>query len=63
MAAASLDSMRDLLREMSARQAGQAGTVDVQGLSWRLAGMARHLDRMVMMEEDAASRAREEDKR
>ncbi len=60
MAAASLDSMRDLLREMSTRQAGQAGTENVQGLSWRLANVARHLNGMVMVEEDVASRAREE---
>ena len=52
--------MRDLLREMSTRQAGQAGTEDVQGLSWRLADVAGRLDGMVMMEEDAVSRAREE---
>jgi hypothetical protein len=32
-AAASLDSMRDLLQELSTRQAGQAGTKDIQGLS------------------------------
>ncbi len=60
MAAGSLDSMRDLLREMSPRQAGQAGSQDVQGLSWRLADVAGRLDKMVMMEEDAESRAREE---
>jgi hypothetical protein len=60
LAAASLDSMCNLLREMSTRQAGQAGAEDVQGLSWRLAEVAGRLDRMVMMEEDAASRAREE---
>jgi hypothetical protein len=60
LAAASLDSMRDLLREMSTPQAGQAGTKVVQGLSWRLADVAGRLDGMVMMEEDAASRAREE---
>ncbi len=55
--------MRDLLREMSTRQAGQAGqagTEDIQGLFWRLADVAGHLDGMVMMEEDVASRAREE---
>jgi hypothetical protein len=52
--------MRDLLREMLTRQAGRAGTKDVQGLSWRLADVAGHLDGMVMMEEDVASRAREE---
>ncbi len=60
LAAASLDWMRDLLREMSTHQAGQAGTEDVQGLSWRLADVAGRLDGMVMMEEYAASRAREE---
>jgi hypothetical protein len=60
LAAVSLDSMRDLLREMSTRQAGQAGTEDVQGLSWRLADAAGRLNRMVMVEEDVASRAREE---
>ncbi len=60
MAAASLDSMRNLLRDMSTHQAGQAGTEDVQGLSWRLADVAGHLDGMVMMEEDTASRVREE---
>ena len=60
LAAASFDSMRDLLREMSTRQAGQAGTEDVQGLSWRLADMAGRLNGMVMVEEDAESRAREE---
>jgi hypothetical protein len=52
--------MRDLLREMSTRQAGQAGTEDVQGLSWRLADVAGRLNGMVLVEEDAASRAREE---
>ncbi len=52
--------MRELLREMSTRQAGQAGTEDVQGLSWRLADVAGCLNGMVMVEEDAASRAREE---
>jgi hypothetical protein len=52
--------MRDLLREMSTRQAGQAGTEDDRGLSWMLANVAGRLDGMVMMEEDAASRAREE---
>ncbi len=61
MAAASLDSMRDLLQEMLTRQAEQAGTEDVQGLSWRLANVAGHLDGMVMNQEDAASRAREEE--
>ncbi len=60
MVAASLDSMRNLLREMLMRQAGQAGTEDVQGLSWRLADVAGRLDGMVMTEEDVASRAREE---
>jgi hypothetical protein len=52
--------MRDLLWEMSTRQARQARTEDVRGLSWRLADMAGHLDGMVMMGENAASRAREE---
>jgi hypothetical protein len=60
LAAVSLDSMRNLPREMSTRQAGQARTEDIQGLSWRLADVAGRLDGMVMMEEDAASRAREE---
>jgi hypothetical protein len=60
LAVTSLDLMRDLLWEMSTHQAGQAGTKDVRGLSWRLADVAGHLDGMVMMEEDAASRAREE---
>ncbi len=59
-AVASLDLMRDLLREMSTRQTGQARTEDVRGLSWRLANVAEHLDGMVNMEEGAASRAREE---
>jgi hypothetical protein len=52
--------MRDLLREMLTRQARQAGTEDIRGLSWRLADVAGRLDGMVMMEEDMASRAREE---
>ncbi len=52
--------MRDLLWEMSRHQAGQAGTKDIQGLSWRLATVAGRLNGRVMVEEDAASRAREE---
>jgi hypothetical protein len=52
--------MRDLLHEVLTHQAGKARTRDVQGLSWRLADVAGHLDKMVMMEEDVASRAREE---
>ncbi len=59
-AAASLDSMRDLLREMSTRQAGQAETEDVQGLFWKLADVAGRLNGMVMVEEDVASRTRED---